>query len=298
MSTVTPQFGWLGPEEARREWDAFGENFPEFKITGLPEGYQRPARAVHWDAMKKATGDYLVNVAQEIGDCVSWGCRNAVDHTAACEIAAGERETFKPSFPPYFYGISRVQIGGGRLGNSDGSLGSWAAEGVRKYGVLPRDADGCPDYSGSVAKKWGYNGPPEDFIDVAKPHLIRTTARITNINDLADALANGFSASIASMWGAAMRLRDDKGKSWFTGSDSWPHQMSIIGYDTVDGELCFFRLNSWGPNAHGPQLDGPPGGGWLRGGALDRKLRDSGCECFAFSGFDGFPAQKIIWDAF
>ena len=55
-------------------------------------------------------------------------------------------------------------------------------------------------------------------------------------------------------------------------------------------------MNSWGPDAHGPQLDGPAGGGWIRGAALARELRDDGCECFAFSGFAGFPAKKIIWD--
>jgi hypothetical protein len=290
-----PQFGWLGPEAARRAWDAFGDRFDPFRIVGE---FQRPARAVLWDVMKQVSGGWLPNIAQQIGDCVSWGCRNAVDHTAVCQIYAGARETFRPSFPPYFYGISRVQIGGGRLGNSDGSLGVWAAEGVRRYGVLPQDAEQCPDYSGTVARQWGAKGPPQTFIELARPHPIKTTARITRIEQLADALANGYAASIASLWGAAMRLKDDNGKSWFTGRDTWPHQMSIIGYDTVDGELCFYRLNSWGPDAHGPQLDGPPGGGWLRGSVLDRELRDSGTECFAFSGFDGFPAQKIRWDAF
>lgn len=289
------RFGWLGPEEARRAWDAFGESFAEFRITG---DFQRPARAVLWDVMQKFAGTWLVNVPQQIGDCVSWGCRNAIDHTAVCQIASGARETFRPSFPPYLYGISRVQIGGGRLGNSDGSLGVWAADGVRRYGVLPLDADGCPAYSGPVAKQWGYQGPPKAFIETAQPHLIQTTARITSIEQLADALANGYGASIASMWGAAMRLKDDNGKSWFTGRDTWPHQMALIGFDTVDSELCFYRLNSWGPNAHGPQLDGPPGGGWIRGAALASELRDRGCECFAYSGFDGFPAQKINWDAF
>ena len=293
MTTSAPQFGWAGPEAARRAWDLLGANFEPFAITGE---FTAPERACTFDVMKKVTGDYLPCIRQEIGDCVSWGCRNAVDHSAICEIANGDREVFRPSFPPYFYGISRVQIGGGRLGNSDGSLGSWAADGVKQYGVLPKDEDGVPAYSGGVAKKWGASGPPKNFIEIGKPHVFQTTARITTIEAARDALANGYALSIASMWGAAMRLRDDGGKSWYTGSDTWPHQMSLLGYDTVGGELAFFRMNSWGPDAHGPQLDGPAGGGWIRGAALARELRDDGGECFAFSGFAGFPAKKIIWD--
>jgi hypothetical protein len=293
-------FGWAGPEAARRAWDAFGDSFAEFRIVnadGSTNTDPLPERACLWEPMRKIYGRYLENIRQQIGDCVSWGCRNAVDHTAVCEIAAGEREIFRPSFPPYFYGISRVQIGGGKLGSSDGSLGVWAAEGVRRYGVLAADEPGCPAYDGRVAKAWGSSGPPQKFIEVARPHVIQTTARIRNVDDLCRALANGYACTIASMWGRAMRLVDRDGKSWFTGRDTWPHQMSILGYDRR-GTPAYYRMNSWGPDAHGPQLDGPPGGGWEELEKLDRELRNDGVECFAFSGFKGFPAKKIDWSAF
>ncbi len=290
-------FGWAGPEAARRAWDAFGANFPTFRIVGDAESSQGK-RACLWDAMQKVTGSFLPNLRQEIGDCVSWGARNAVDHTAACEIAAGEREQFHPSFPPYFYGISRVQIGGGRLGNSDGSLGIWAAEGVRRFGVLASDTESCPNYSGNVAQKWGSQGPPKNFIEIATPHVIKTTARIRNYADLRDALINGYACTVASMRGYAMQLKDTDGKSWFVGSDTWPHQMAFLGVDDNPKQPAVYRMNSWGPTAHGPQLDGPPGGGWCHAENVDRELRDDGVECFAFSGFEGFPARKIDWTAF
>lgn len=290
-------FGWAGPDAARREWDAFGDRFPIFAIRGAVVS-SAGKRACLWEAMQKVLGTYLPNVQQQIGNCVSWGCRNAVDHTAACEIVAGDRESLRPSFPPYFYGISRVQIGGGRLGASDGSLGVWAADGVRQYGVLPQDESGVPDYSGAVATKWGRSGPPSDLISVARPHVIRTTARIRGYAQLRDALVNGYACTIASLRGYAMRLQDENGKSWFTGRDTWPHQMALIGVDDDPQRPAVFRLNSWGPDAHGPQLDGPAGGGWCHAEDIDRELRDDGVECFAFSGFDGFPARQIDWSAF
>lgn len=290
-------FGWLGPQAARRAWDAFADQFPAFEIQGAATS-TAGKRACLWEAMQRVTGDYLPNIRQEIGDCVSWGARNAVDHTAAVEIALGEREQFRASFPPYFYGISRVQVGGGKLGNSDGSLGVWAADGVRRYGVLAADQPDVPDYSGRVAKEWGYRGPPSAMIELARPHPFRTTARIRSYAELRDALANGYACTIASLRGYAMRLRDEHGKSWFVGRDTWPHQMALVAVDDDPARPAAYRLNSWGPDAHGPQLDGPPGGGWCHAEELDRELRDDGCECFAFSGFEGFPARPIDWSVF
>jgi hypothetical protein len=177
-------------------------------------------------------------------------------------------------------------------------LGVWAAEGVRRYGVLASDEPDCPAYDGRIAKAWGSSGPPQKFIEVARPHVIQTTARIRGYAQLRDALVNGYACTIASLRGYAMRLKDELGKSWFVGRDTWPHQMAIIAVDDDPRRPAVYRLNSWGPDAHGPQLDGPPGGGWCHAEDIDRELRDDGVECFAFSGFEGFPARKIDWSAF
>jgi hypothetical protein len=147
-----------------------------------------------------------------------------------------------------------------------------------------------PGYSGAVAKSWGSSKTAwSQFIDEADDHCIKTIAPINNSNDLACAITNGYYVTIASTRGYAMDLKDDKGKSWFVGRDTWPHQMSIIAVDT-EPELCFYRRNQWA-NAHGPQLDGPAGGGWVRAEDLEAELRDDGTECFAFSQFDGFPSE-------
>ncbi len=145
-------------------------------------------------------------------------------------------------------------------------------------------------YSAAVAKSWGgQKGPWQQFVGEADDHLIRTVAPIDNTVALAQAVTNGYYVTIASMRGYSMQLKNEHGKSWFVGQDTWPHQMSIIAVDTVP-ELCFYRRNQWG-NAHGKQLDGPDGGGWVRATELEPELRNGDTECFAYSQFDGFPSD-------
>lgn len=226
-------------------------------------------------------------------NCVSFGAAIAVAAVAAHEIVRlGDFEQFKVPFAPYLYGISRLtpEGGNGRLGGSDGSLGSWMADTIVKYGVLRDDFEGVPRYSGRVAKQWGTRRNAWDgFVGEADDHPIKSAARIRSVTDLAQAVANGYYCTIASMRGYDMQLKNDRGKSWFKGRDTWPHQMSIIAVDT-EPELCFYRRNQWG-TAHGQQLDGPDGGGWVTADSLEKEIADSGTECFAMSNFIGFPSK-------
>lgn len=296
--TKKPQqlFGWLGPDyNFVRAWEESpARAFRSF----VTKDYRKSEgeRVAFWDFAKQVTGDYLPNTPQEIGDCVSWGLKHAVDHLACFEIVRlGQREEFRPSFAPYFYGVSRIQIGGGELGGGDGSLGIWGAEGVKKYGVLRADHEGVPAYAGAVAKKWGARpGPPKEFLEVGRNHLVKEFARISSYEELRDALVNGYPCTIASMRGFNMQLAFDQktNRHWWTGRDQWPHQMNIIGIDDDPRRPGIYRGNSWGPTAHGPQQDGPAGGGWQDAEDIDRELRDRNTECICYSQFDGFPAQS------
>jgi len=288
-------FGWAGPEACKRAWDEIGHLFPKFKIQGKTE----VKRICAWDSWQDPLVGFNINtstlVRQIRGSCVSFGAAIALAGTAAHEIVRlGEFEKFHVPYPPYLYGISRVmpEGGNGRLRGSDGSLGSWMAETIKLYGVLREDFKGVPQYSGNIELSWGNSKSPwEQFIDEADNHLLKTAARITSVEALSEAVSNGYFCTIASMKGYAMRLRDENGKSWYVGRDTWPHQMSIIAQD-IEPDLCFYRRNQWGKDAHGPQLDGPDGGGWVHAEELDRELRDSGTECYAFSQFDGFPSEE------
>ena len=184
ITPVKARMGWLPHKNRTRavnkSVDLVLSGMPKFFIADQTSG-SRGERVVLWDYTKMVNGGkHLPTYRQEVGDCVSQGAANAVNYLACMErVRLGQSEEFKPTFQPYIYGISRVQIGGGRLNSSDGSIGSWAADGVRRYGVLASDTPGCPEYSGKVARRWGKRpGPPKEFVDEGEEHLIGTTAMI------------------------------------------------------------------------------------------------------------------------
>lgn len=268
-------------------------SLPKFKIDN-PIGDPSGKRLVFWDFAKKLTGAHLPTFRQLIGDCVSMGAANVVNYLQCRQIiASGLNRTYHPAYQPYIYGISRVQIGKGQLGNEDGSMGIWAAEGCKRYGVLRADFSGVPPYSAQVPKKWGYRpGPPSNFITEAKQYLVNTYASVTDYSDVIEALYNGYPVTVASMQGFKMAPKVDRGKSWGIASGSWAHQMCFIGFDDNPSRPGCYCLNSWGPDAHGnPADDAPPGGFWVDADVVTRMVRQE--DSFAYSEFAGFPGQEL-----
>lgn len=288
------RYGWAGPEVVAQAAPIV-ESMPPFQIEGVKQD-NRTANVRLWEFSKAVNGgNHLPNIPQQVGDCVSWGAKNAVDYLQCVQITRGPpTHDFHPAFAPYIYGISRVQVGNGRL-SGDGSIGAWAAEGVRKFGILRNDYGNVPPYSGSVARKWGRRpGPPDEFIDEARKFPVETVAPVRSADEVRDAICNGYPCTIASNWGG----RQDAGLSRkynrvvFRRSGSWSHQMSVIAYDGSQGEPLFYVLNSWGPRAHPkPTDDAPPGGFWITETDMDR-IASAG-DSFAFSGFKGFPAREL-----
>jgi len=284
-------FGWRGPIEARAAWPEAAQYFVAPDIIGRSE----IKRTCAWDCWQRLGFDHSSThlYRQQTGDCVAVGAATAVAATAAYEIdRLKQPERLEVPFSPYFYGTSRLcpEGGNGRL-RGDGSLGSWMAAVIVKYGVLRTSYEGVPEYSGRLADRWGRDRSLwQRFVDEADNHLMKSAARCMDVEKLAHAVSNGYFATIASMRGYAMRLRYADGKGWFQGHDTWPHQMSILAVDTTP-RLCFFRGNQWG-NAHGRQPDGPAIGGWVPADELADELGDKGTECFLFSRFDGFPSDE------
>lgn len=244
-----------------------------------------------WDFAVRVTGEHLPNYRQEIGDCVSFGMKNAVQYLSCVEIAQGARFEYHAVFPPFIYGVSRHDIGRDRLGSSDGSLGSWAAEGVRKYGVLFADDENVPPYSGRVASQWGSrSGPPREFYGLAQDNPVKTVALVTSFTEAAVALSNGYPVTVASDQGFQMEGRIRDGKCWGVPAGSWAHQMCFIAVDMSARAL--FCLNSWGADLWSEQPDGaPPGGFWVAEQTCARMLAQE--DSWACSQFEGFPAQKL-----
>lgn len=270
-----------------------------FRLVGSAADEDNSRKNVRlWESVLALRGSHLPNVPQQIGDCVSWGAANAVNYLQAVQLTTGPPDLFEfaPADPPYIYGVSRVLVGArhGSRFRGDGSVGAYAAEGLRDFGCLKATHPKCPPYSGARAKAWGDDGPPDWARDAAKRFTVETVAPVKTADEIRDAVCHGFPVTIASNWGTrTIRPRDGRNVAIHDGS--WAHQMCVIAYDGSGREPYFYVLNSWGPNAHPAPLQGePPGGFWI-----DRRSMSfiaSQGDSWAFSGFEGFPADELDWD--
>lgn len=260
-----------------------------FRIFGGPENPQLPPI---WTFTKQLNGgQHLPTFEQKIGDCVAAGIRQAGARLQVAEIALRyQEEKLKPWFVPFIYGISRVQIGGGQL-NGDGSTGAWGAQAVKEYGVLFDDDDKTPEYSGHISRAWGNPpGPPTHAKQIAVHRPVTETARLTTLEQLRAALLNFYPCTIASDRGFRMEPEERNGFHVFVEQGTWYHQMALIAW-MDDPFPAAYRLNSWGPDAHGKPLCGePPGGAWCTAQTLASELANHNNEIFTYSTFNGFPA--------
>lgn len=294
--------GWAGPEQAEVAWQQLAPNFQRFQIIGAQDDNAKK-RVVAWEAAKAVNGGkHLPTFRQLIGDCVGAGAKQMMDYTQCISIIwNNEPFEFKPIFSPYHYAMGRNarECGAGRMGRDpSGSIGSWQAEAIRLYGVLPIDADGVPEYSKEVVSKWAVRLPADNYVSLGRQHRIETIARLKSAEEVRDAVCNTYLCTTASDWGGHMRPPTVDGKMVNKRADEWQHQMCIIGYDGTGREPLWYVLNSWGPDAHGkPPDDSPPGGFWVRKADVDYMCKRG--EVFAFSTFAGFPARDwvIIQDA-
>jgi len=280
--------GWLEEQAPTATQECEGACEP-FTIIGSPPPHPPPPI---WTLTKTINnGKHLPTLEQAIGDCVAFGVAQAGARLQVAEIVSlHQSEILKPWFPPYIYGISRVQIGGGQI-DGDGSTGAWGALAVHDYGVLFNDDYDVPEYSAQVARTWGrIPGPPPMHRFTAQSRVVETIARLKTVSQIRDALYNYHPVTIASSRGFKMRPVDCDGFHTFVPSGTWMHQMCLIAW-MDDPFPAAYRLNSWGPDAHGTPLnDEPPGGAWCTASCLADELTNPNTEVYTYSDFEGFPS--------
>lgn len=288
--------GWGGPELARDAFKVVGHNFHTFSNSFVKNA--RGGKMFLYQVVRKVLGEDTPNYPQQIGDCVSFGAKNATEYLTCCEmLMKGERQKYRAVFPPYYYGTGRVYVGNGQLGNEDGSLGSWMASAVMKYGTLFSDENDVPKYAGNIAKAWG--GPSgRSHLDKWKPtasnYLVKSAAQIRGWDDLVAAIVNGYPCTVASNQGFSM---EPDGRGFHRPQGNWGHQMCFIGVDDEYSEPYALIVNSWG-DVHGNLKNFHESGEELPVGVLRCpkatavKMIQAG-ETFAFSQFDGFPEQDL-----
>ena len=247
---------------------------PLFSGTPAGEAADEPDHVYGWKLYERVNGKPWPSGSQgSVGSCVSWGTVAAVELTMCSEIVAGQPEEYKPLAQEAVYALSRVEIGKRRI-RSDGSVGAWAAQAVRDYGVIARGVYGSIDltqYSAARCKDWGWAGLPDELEPVAKKTPVKEFSLVRTAQDCRRALANGYGVSVCSNQGFRLARGAD---GYCEPRGTWAHCMAIIGYQKKprDG---FFIMNSWGSSVYsGPTGagDGPAGGFWADSHVVERML--------------------------
>ena len=292
-----PIFGWV---ERPAEVEAIASKL-RFKVFSDTEAGSAddplPPYVYLWQVFKKIdpNGPPAKN-QNPIGSCVSFGTNNAITRTMAFEIVVQKKNfEFKDIAEEVTYAGSRVEVGGGRI-SGDGSVGAWAADFVKKWGVVSREKHGEYDltaYDPNRCRAWGKSGVPDQLEQIARTHPVHTITQVKGWAEAKRALANGYGIAICSNQGFDMK-RDSRGIARASGS--WAHCMCLDGYHTEGGKEYGHIENSWGASAHsGPVGWGEPStaGFWADSATIDRMLKAN--DSWAFSAVKGFPARKLDW---
>lgn len=303
-------FGWVAPEarspltQARHQ--ALVAAMPPFRIRGPWRSDRR--KVCLWevaDAHPAVRRKLRVPIRQLTGSCVGASGGNVLRATMAVEVLRlGEPE--RVVLPFYLLPYGRSRLYSGLRGRGEGSLVSGFAKAIRADGVLPADADGLPapgtdggiHWTARLERDWSDGAAiAEKWLSAARRHPIRTVAPCRSADDVAEALQNYYAVHQASSWGGLMEPPVKSGRHPVLlnqRSGSWPHAMCWLAWwDHPELGEIFWTQNSWG-YAHGECPSGaPPGGFWLRKRDVDWVCRHG--EAYAYSQFDGFPAQRLDW---
>lgn len=307
------------------KWDSFTRRtvrdyiasltYPTFELSSAYAAIKDIGDEVNvffWKAEEVVLGGVLPSYHQTIGSCVSQGFGRAAQDQVLIDISDRRDQEHVPDdvnrsklvATEPIYGGSRNEIGGGRLGNSDGSVGSWAARWVQEYGILFRKKYGKYDFSQpdeSLAKRWGNRGAgvPDELEPQAKDHPIVEVSVVQRWEAARDALVAGNSVTICSSRG----FTTTRQAGFCKPSGSWNHCMVLRGAGVAKGNRPFGIIqNSWGDNnPSGPNkltletgevIDLPGGCFAADAEVIDRDILRSG-DCHVLSGIRGFRRTKF-----
>ncbi len=230
----------------------------------------------------------LPGPAQERGDCVSHGQKNANLGTLCAEVIANtvDEITHKIERAPE---VTPLGIKNGvlsteaiywfrRHGGDGWSCASSARVSVREAGAVLRINDpvvgiDLQDYSSSLAGKFGRTPPSGELAKALARNLFRTTTEANSFEEVRDLLGRGFFFNTCGSEGFSNQ-RDENGVSKRQGS--WSHSMAFIGADDrpivhqIYGGPLVLVQNSWAVFNSGPRIirgtniEIPKGSFWAR----------------------------------
>jgi hypothetical protein len=241
-----------------------------------------------YKAWKDALGAYPNYVAQQIGDCTSFGSGHAIDLLQCVEIVLGHEATaWLEVCTEAIYGIGREIAG--MLGGGDGCYGVAVAKALTDVGSTTRKAVGA--YSGQRAKQWGgRGGVPQAVKETLSPFKVKSAALITTLDELDAALSNGYSSAGGFSQGFSM-TRDSNGMCRQSGR--WGHEVMCAAKRVRDGRREYMLCQSWGRNVpSGPTPeDMPDFGFWISGESMADILGQR--DWLTFGGAPDFEVRPL-----
>lgn len=289
----TPAMGWVDrPDHVKQTVEGFRHPYFGDIAKGIIQ-QDVDKDALLYKVYEKVTGrEWRPHDQNGVGSCVGQGAAGATEVLITTQIAAGENDHYEHISAAAIYAAARKVDG--MLRGGDGATGAGAAKAMMEFGHISCKDAGDDNFDTSIGSKlckaWGRSGVPDQFHKFARK--VQTASRVRTPEECRSAVVNGYPVTIASsvgFEGKGGHKRDADGFCYSGGT--WAHQMFVMAYRA--DKKAFLLANSWGPRMpEGPKsLDQPDGTFWITWKDMQR-ITTSG-ECYAISGFDGFPRQNI-----
>lgn len=302
-------FGLVLPEQLTDDQNAaqmaIESSMAKFFIEGTTdESEDRVSLFDLWNHEKvvESIGFEFPGVRQLLGSCVGAAGANVLFSLMSAEVLQlGDPEKIVVPFWLIPYGRSRYYSG--FFGRGEGSTGSGFAEAVMKDGVLPATEEGLPPFKISDGLIWSENAElawsageriGDEWLSKSRRFPVKTTARMRSADDVEQAIRNLYPVTEASMYGYTARV--ENGMCVGRRGPRWAHQMSfhsVWRHPTI-GKRFFGLMNQWPRGMFPVDPAGIPAGGlWVPEEDVEWCCRTG--QVYAFSQFDGFPAQSFRW---
>jgi hypothetical protein len=280
--------GWLGADEIQK---TFAGMFPMLRRAAPHLFYAAPPQVdpvLLYKAYACLPGGDPNYVAQEIGDCTSFGHGHANDLLQCIEIGLGGPLLFRETDTEFLYGESRKVAG--ILKQGDGSYGAATVKAMTSVGMVSRMMLGPADgvYSGQRAKSWGATGPPAAIEAVAAGYKLGRAALVGTWDELVAAITNGYPVTVCCDQGFT-EVRDAQG--FVARKGKWGHCMFCAGIRFDRQGACI--MQSWGRDEPtGPtDLGQPDWSFWVDRPAIEAVL-DEG-DSWALSKAPAFYPREL-----
>jgi hypothetical protein len=310
--------GWVAPEERTpeqqdRHLDIMRKmpvfSAPPTGAAGKPPVGTKLLLTDLWKHPKVVAyfGRVFRGMFQFTGSCVGVGGGNVIFSLNMVEVIKSN-EPEKIIFPWFWYNYGMSRRRAGMRGRGEGSFGStfadsWANDGTPSREslelALPSSYDKGWRWDANFEYSWS-NGDamPAAVVNEASNHK-GTSTPVSSSDQVRDFILNGYGSTRASMRFVNPRTASVRGDA-LVGSYNGRggHQTCWLGYWNHPnlGEL-FWEQNTWGTDIYGTDpAGGADGGCWVTAATVQNLCQDPNGEVFAFSQYNGYPAQPEVYD--